>query len=266
MLATSVIPLAAPGIAPQSRSDICCSVAARPRDLDDQQQNLRRTLQRELGLARRRVEELAARRLDLERQLEAARDAEQSARQNLTVLETLGREAGELPPAPEEDRHDDGRTRLAGAELREAIARVALRQRANGRAVHWRQWLTWLRDAGFDAAGKNAEATFQTQLARSPLIRRTEQEGIYRLDVARLARGRDRFRHLHEQLLTLPPPDQLALLGDVRAQRQELQNEIARTERAVEEIWRVLAQERPPGWHADDEGEPERIVEAWMAS
>lgn len=235
------------------------------RGTGDPLRNLGETLRREIGSARARVEELAERRRELERQLEAARDAERSGLQSLAALETVGREAGELvPDSPVDVR--DGRLRLAGAQLREMIARVALRRGVPGEPVHWRLWLTWLHDNELDAAGKNPEATFQTQLARSPLVRRTDQDGVYRLDLAQLARGRDRLRDLHGQLSRLPPPDQLALLGGVRAQRQDLQNEIARTERAVEEIWHVLAQERPPG-QVDHAGlDPERIVEAWMMS
>jgi hypothetical protein len=53
-------------------------------------------------------------------------------------------------------------------------------------------------------------------------------------------------------------------MGDLRTQRRELQNETARAERAVEEMWRVLAQERPPGWSDDDELVAERAVVAWL--
>jgi hypothetical protein len=180
-------------------------------------------------------------------------------------LESVGREAGELAPAFAEDEHPSALTPLAGAELRAMIARVALRKAIDG-PVHWRSWLGWLRAEGFDAAGKSPEATFQTQLARSPLVRRTEQDGIYLLDLEQFHAGRDRLRELHAQLARLPPPDQLALLGDVRAQRRELQGEIARVERSLEEIWQVLAQERPPGGIGEVELVPERLVDAWLAA
>jgi hypothetical protein len=139
---------------------------------------------------------------------------------------------------------------------------VALRRRAAGQPVHWRAWLGWLREDGYDAAGKSPEATFQTQLARSPLVVRTDQDGVYRLEPQQLTRKRAELGDLHRHLAQLPAPDQLALLGDVRAQRQELQTRITRTERSLEEIWRVLAQE-PPGSDEAGDTEPERIVDAW---
>jgi hypothetical protein len=241
-------------------------VATRTPGAEDRLRNLGETLRREIKAARARVTELTARRRDLERHLQAARHAERTAIHSLAALESVSREASGLADEPADEDREDRLVRLAGSELREMIARVALRHGAAGEAVHWRQWLDWLRRSEFDAAGKRPEATFQTQLARSPLVRRTEHDGVYRLDLEQFARARDRLRKLHAQLSQLPPPDQLALLGDVRAQRQHLQNEIARTERAVEEMWRVLVQERPPGWVNDAELAPERLVEAWMAS
>lgn len=247
-------------------SGISWPVATRTSDAEGGSlENLGHALRREIDAARARTDELAARRNRLERELRVARDAERSARLSLAALESVGREAGELS-ALAEDEHPSGLTRLAGAELREMIARVALRRRAVGKPVHWRDWLGWLRADDFDAAGKSPEATFQTQLARSPLVRRTEQDGIYLLDLERFGAGRARLRELHAQLARLPPADQLALLGDVRTQRRDLQVEIARAERAVEEIWRVLAQERPPGRIEDAELAPERLVDAWMAA
>lgn len=225
------------------------------------------TLRREFALARARIDEVAARRRELEVQLDAAREAERAALHTLSALETIGRQAGmDLPSKPTADPvADDGHERLAGVALREMIARVALRRRVTGQPVHWRAWLGWLREDGYDAAGKSPEATFQTQLARSPLVVRTDQDGVYRLEPEQLTRQRTRLGELHRQLSMLPAPDQLALLGDVRAQRQELQTLVARTERSLEEIWRVLAQEPPPDWDDAAEAEPERLVDAWMA-
>ena len=54
-------------------------------------------------------------------------------------------------------------------------------------------------------------------------------------------------------------------MGDLRAQRQELQSAIARAERELEEMWRVLALERPPGWNHEDDVDQQELVEAWLA-
>lgn len=217
-------------------------------------------LREEIDHARTRVDAAADRRRAREAELEAARVEEAAARQTLAVLEAVGGEASgndvaHAAPAPR---------LLAGSELREMIARVGLRRGAVGRAIHWSDWHAWLREAGYDAAGKKREATFLTQLARSPLVRRSHQDGVYVLDVAQLARERERLHLLHARLSQLPAPDQLALLGDLRAQRRDLQNETARAERAVEEMWRVLSLEPPPGWPDNAELAPERAVVAWL--
>jgi hypothetical protein len=215
-------------------------------------------LRQEIDAAQARVNALAQRRQQLAGQLMAVEAAEEGARRSLTSLLAVAGEA-----EPELGEHSDTRRLLAGVQLREMIARIALRQLGAGRPVHWSVWREWLREAGFDAAGKKPEATFLTQLARSPLVRRGERDGIYVLDVELFSRARDELGRLHDQLSQLPPPEQLALMGDVRARRHDLQNEVARVERAVEEMWRVLRAELPPGWPAGMEPEPDRIVRAW---
>jgi hypothetical protein len=224
------------------------------------------TLRRELDAACARVEDLTARRREAEQQLRAARTAEDAARESLSALEAVARDAGEIVlSAPEGGgAAQDERERLAGAALRDMIARVALQQHSVGQPVHWREWHGWLHDAGYEAAGKKPEATFQTQLARSALVRRSPQDGVYVLDLSRFLEERDRLAELLGRLAALPSAHQLALLGDTRAERRALQKEIAGAERAIDEIWRVLAQERPPVWSDDAELVPEDTVAAWL--
>jgi hypothetical protein len=232
------------------------------------------TLERELAAARTRVEKLAERRRQLERSLEAALAAERAARQAFEAVQAIADEAAGAVPglvvggaqdvaAPQQPRGAD-RRRLAGSELREMAARVALRRQAHGRPVHWREWLGWLHEEGLDAAGKKPDATFLTQLARSPMVRRTAQDGVYALDVDLFVQCRERLLELHGQLAQVPPAEQLAMLGDARQQRRALENEIARAERAVEEMWRVLTAEIPPGWREEASQTPERVVDAWL--
>lgn len=193
-------------------------------------------LERELAYARARLGDLTRARRELEQRLQDARLAEQTARRGVEALESVARATfnpAELVP-------------LAGAELREQLARSALRRRP-GQPAHWRNWIAWLREDGFDAGGRNPEATFVTQLTRSPLVRRAAQDGIYVLDVSLADAIRARLQDLHEQLGRLPPPDQLALLDDdARAARQQVQLAIGRAERALREAWNMLSQERPP--------------------
>lgn len=193
-------------------------------------------LERELADARARLGDLTRARRELEVRLQDARLAEETARRGVEALESVARVASD--PA--------GSLPLAGAELREQLTRAALR-RQPGEPAHWREWLAWLREDGFEPDGRNPEATFVTQLTRSPLVRRATQDGVYVLDVSQADAIRSRLEELHEQLGPLPPPDQLALLDDdARAARQQVQLAIGRSERALREAWNTLSQERPP--------------------
>jgi hypothetical protein len=226
-------------------------------------------LRRELQTARTRLEQAAARRAALERELHAAAAAEAACRQAVAALEAVAHEGAEVMPGlvDEAQLSTDGPQQLAGAQLRERLARAALRRGAAGRPLHWSVWWQWLQDDGFDAAGKKPEATFLTQLSRSPLVRRGPEEGHYVLDLDLVDRNRERLLDLHEQVSRIPPPDQLALLGDIRAQRRILQSEVSRVERALEEAWRVLAKELPDDAPHDAKSPSlDWLVEAWKAS
>jgi hypothetical protein len=60
---------------------------------------------------------------------------------------------------------------------RDAHARRAASQTPTGARCTWSTWFRWLHEARFQAC-KWAEAVFQTQLARSPFVRRAENDGI----------------------------------------------------------------------------------------
>lgn len=209
-------------------------------------------LQEELADARARLAVLARARRQLEQRVRDARVAEATAKQGLEVLESVARETlGGAAP---------GELRLAGGQLRAQLARSALR-RDPGEPAHWRRWLAWLREDGYDAAGKSPEATFLTQLTRSPLVRRANREAVYVLDVALVRALRERLRALDERLRHLPPPDQLALLDDgARITRRQVQLEIDRIERGLREACGVLSEERP-SW-ADVSVRPN--VDLWL--
>lgn len=229
------------------------------------------TLRRELDAARRRLAELERRRHTLERELDGVTAAEEQSRQALRALESIARQApglvdeSNLDGAEPEDVEGPGTAHaLAGGELRETLTRVALRRNAHGDAVHWSEWLGWLRDEGFDAAGKRAEATFQTQLARSPLVRRTDRDGVYVLDVELLGQLRDELLDLHRRMEALPGPGQLTLIGDAREVRRELLQRIGRTERRLEEAWRTLTEELGSDWSSDHPPDTDDVARMWL--
>ena len=221
------------------------------------------TLFRELDAARGRVEALAVRRQHLQQELAAAAATEEAERRSLRALEAIARGADGEAATEVGDSGIDQRL-LAGTTLRTMIVRVALRGGRAGSPAHWRDWYDWLREAGFEAAGKKPEATFLTQLARSPMVARGPQDGVYVLDLARFVEAQRELQELHERLTRLPPPDQLSMLGELRAQRQSLQTAIGRCERALHEMWQVLVDEVPDGWPANVEPSPDRIVAWWM--
>jgi hypothetical protein len=255
------------GAPPRLVSGICSVVRAsstRPGRDDD----LVVALRRELDAAERRVGQLRAQREQLEHKLAAATAAEKAGREALAGLRLVAGHATSIPPRADlpptgRDENERAPRALAGGELRDTITRVALRRNAHGEPVHWRTWFGWFRDEGYDAAGKRAEATFQTQLARSPLVRRTERDGVYVLDVELLQRRREELLELHERLAQLPPPGQLALIGDARAERRGLQQEIGRAEKALEEAWRTLTDELGTERGGGDPLDPDQVMRIW---
>ena len=110
---------------------------------------------------------------------------------------------------------------------------------ADGReALHYREWFELLDD---DVAGKDPLAVFLTQLSRSPAIRKGARPGVYELDRQAAARLRATLDDLHEQLRGLTTGTDLTA---IRARRAQLTAEIGRTEKALEEVVRVLAPAR----------------------
>lgn len=82
--------------------------------------------------------------------------------QGTRLLDQLAPTAEDQPsaePAVKEDEarpgEFDGMTLLKGTALRETAVRLAVRHRTGVEAMHYRDWHQLLRDAGFDAAGKD---------------------------------------------------------------------------------------------------------------
>jgi hypothetical protein len=221
------------------------------------------TLRRQLEAARTRHEDLRARRQRLEAELQSARAAEAAADHTLEALRAVAAHVTGVDDPPEAEEIATAGIALAGRDLRDAIACVALLRNAHGDALHWRTWFSWLREDGFDAAGKRAEATFQTQLARSPLVRRTERDGIYVLDVTLLEHWRDEVLAHHERIAALPSADQLELIGDARTRRRELEKNLTRAERALEESWRTLTEALDQQWNPEHPPDTEQLVRLW---
>lgn len=72
--------------------------------------------------------------------------------------------------------------RLRGARLRE-VAVAVLSERAPAEAVHYREWFSWVREAGYAVSGKDPVASFLAQVTRTPCIERVggPRSGRYQL-------------------------------------------------------------------------------------
>jgi hypothetical protein len=204
-------------------------------------------VERELERAIARVEELNAERAAAEarvRLVDAERRAAKATVESLlAIIAEVGGGEVSADAQPEQTDLDI----LSGAKLREMAARVALERDAIGREVHYLDWFAWLKDAGYTAGGKRPEATFLTQLGRSPIIQSGAGTGSYVLDLQPIEALESELRKLDEELGQLPPPTQMSMAGDERERRVHLRARIERVERVLDEVWQVLATVAPPG-------------------
>jgi prefoldin subunit 5 len=126
---------------------------------------------------------------------------------------------------------------LRGPEIRREAVRVLLGHPDRPEALHYREWYALLQQAGFAVAGKDPLATFLTQLSRSPAVSKSTQAGVYELDrgaAGRLrARREDLQRELRASAATQGIGEEAAAL---RARRTELNAELGRVEKAMEEV------------------------------
>lgn len=132
---------------------------------------------------------------------------------------------------------DAALTVLRGPAIRREAVRVLLAHPDRPEALHYRDWYGLLEAAGFRVAGKDPLATFLTQLSRSPAVRKSTQAGVYELDRAALRRLRRRLDELHEELRGLAAaPGQGVEVSVLRTRRGELNAELSRVEKALEEV------------------------------
>jgi len=182
-----------------------------------------------MALLRER-DRLARRRDAAARQLAVLEEQLAEVDERLALIDRLVPEAANVHPLPARSATDG----LRGAAIRRAAVEV-LRARPEGAAapIHYRAWFAAMRDAGRPVAGKDPLAVFLTQVSRSPLVVRTEEPGVYRLDLTVPARLRERLAQLQEQLAD-------ASAAADRAARDRLVAEIAAAERALDEAEAAL--------------------------
>lgn len=192
----------------------------------------RESLREELARVESSLQELAERQILLDR-LAGPADA------------NAGDEQGANDQAASAGSHTGHGQVLRGPAIRRTAVEVLLADPGRPEAMHYRDWFEKLRGAGFEVAGKDPLAVFLTQISRSPVVRKSTQAGVYELDMAAPQRLRRRLDQLHDQLrqLTAAPSDS-ADLASIRARRSELNTEIGRVEKLLEEADAAL---RPTG-------------------
>ena len=131
---------------------------------------------------------------------------------------------------------------VSGPAIRAAAVKVLLEQPEYIEALHYRRWYELTREAGYAVSGKDPLAVFLTQITRSPVVRKTNQAGVYELDRQAPLRLRQRLERLQgelRELLAVPSRD----TPSSRARRHELDVAISQQERALEEALAVLARD-----------------------
>jgi hypothetical protein len=145
---------------------------------------------------------------------------------------------------------DDSLRVLRGPEIRREAVRVLLAHPDRPEALHYREWFGLLEAAGFSVAGKDPVATFLTQISRSPAVRKGTQSGVYEVDRAAARRLRRRLEELHGELRALAAtPGQGVEVSVLRTRRGELNAELGRVEKALEEVELVFAAAGPNASH-----------------
>ena len=149
--------------------------------------------------------------------------------------------AGHLQPVRSEET--PRKAILRGARIREVAVILLASSPQPRRPIHYQKWYELVRDAGYAVAGRDPQATFLTQISRSPVIRRADAPGTYALDFDAPRALRAELGRLRTRLLEISS-DSTESTDDVtrvRKQRHELDSMTRRLERELEEALRVLA-------------------------
>jgi chaperonin cofactor prefoldin len=129
---------------------------------------------------------------------------------------------------------------LRGPAIRETAVGL-LAESPQTDVIHYRQWFELLRSTGYEVVGKDPLAVFLTQVSRSPAVRKSTQAGIYEIDRQAPQRLRARLDRLHADMRELTDRHSSKTdLSEIRAHRSQLTSEISQTEKALEEVTRLL--------------------------
>jgi hypothetical protein len=111
-----------------------------------------------------------------ERLQNLADDARAQAESQESALRELGELVG-IDPQMSLEQLD---ARLRGHRLREIAVRVLSERHPEGEPIHYKQWYSLLREAGYSIGGKDPQATFLASISRSPHIESIgRRSGLY---------------------------------------------------------------------------------------
>ena len=198
-----------------------------------------RRLQREIN----RVESRLA---TIEDEATGLRARHASLREKLRVLEILSTHEPAKPPRRGKTEASVAAPMLRGADIREVAVRVLVESMHSHRAIHYRTWYGLVVDRGISIGGKHPEASFLTQLTRSPVVDRGPTAGTYLINWSFPERARldlDELRSELERTYNGPsaPAPNLRDLDAVHERRKVLRSRIAQLERRLQEALRSLA-------------------------
>jgi hypothetical protein len=128
--------------------------------------------------------------------------------------------------------------------------RVLLHTTQGARPIHYRDWYRLLVERGLRVSGRDPEASFLTQITRSPVVKRGNGAGIYYVDVrfpAEARRRLDLLRLVFTRTFTLTSGSTAQQLSDAEERRTALTQEIRRLERQLREAIRSLGIEEHDG-------------------
>jgi hypothetical protein len=152
-------------------------------DLPPLDTSISEELEQELA---RQADLLMGRLSDGRERLEALEDLSAALREQLEKDELMLRRLDGILGSCPESPLDSLDARLRGAELRDVAVAILMR-RGCDQPVHYREWFTWVREAGYHVSGRDPLASFLAQITRSPQVERVggARSGRYRVRATR---------------------------------------------------------------------------------
>jgi len=200
-------------------------------------------------LARRRSR-LFQKREELQERIDALDEELEAVDTEISLIEDIAMAPGEADEiAAKRAKGDKDPSLLQGYAIRAHALPVLLADHGTA-PIHYREWLELLRSRGYSVAGKRPDAVFLNQVVRSPLVRSTTSAGYYVVDLDVLDELHAKLRRQQSEMADLMSRAPLEF-GDAfdehRGRQRELNNEIARTERELDEAKAAIK-----AWKAGD--------------